>query len=118
MKTKTWIVLLGSFALLCTCLALLLQFSRQPARCAEVSSDGRHVLTLDLRQDGEYRIESHTGWNLIRVENGSVRVIEASCTSQDCVKCGAASSGAPIVCLPNRLVITFSDSNDYDAMIG
>lgn len=118
MKTKSWVLLLGSFALLCGSLTLLLQLYRQPALCAEVSSDGRHVLTLDLWQDGEYRIESRTGWNLIRVENGSVRVAEASCGSQDCVKCGAASSGAPIVCLPNRLVITFSGSNDYDAMIG
>lgn len=118
MKTRTWILLFGGFALLCCALTLGLNFYRQPALRAEVYSDGAHVLTLDLRQDGQYRVEGKDGWNLICVENGSVRVSAASCSSQDCVRCGATNRGAPIVCLPNRLVITFSQDDGLDALVG
>ena len=50
--------------------------------------------------------------------NGKVSVSEASCPSQDCVRHLPSDSGAPIVCLPNRMVIKFADEAGYDALIG
>ncbi len=116
MKTRNWILLFVLIAL--ACIAALLLMNRAPAAQAEIYSDGQLVRTISLSQDGEYRIDSDNGWNVIIVESGTVRVASASCVNQDCVHRGAANGGAPIVCLPNRLVIRFTGEAAYDALVG
>lgn len=116
MKTRNWILLFVLIAL--ACIAALLLIGRTPAARAEIYSDGQLVRTISLSQDGEYRIDSARGWNVVVVENGAIRVTSASCSNQDCVHRGAANGGAPIVCLPNRLVIRFTGEADYDALVG
>lgn len=118
MKTRSWILLFALTALLCAGISLYLFSDTAGADTAYVYSDGTLVLTLDLQQDGEYPVMYGSEQNILRVENGKIAVISATCRSQDCVKRGFAGSGAPIVCLPNRLVITFSAEPTYDAMIG
>ena len=118
MKTRTWLILLAAFCLLCAAVMLLLPCLTETATTAEVYSDGMLVRTLDLSAPGEYTIQSAYGVNVLRVENGSVSVIESSCASQDCVHHAPANSGAPIVCLPNRMVIRFSAEAALDAVVG
>lgn len=115
MKTRTWLLIFGSVALVCGAALLV---PHKAAKTAEVRSDGKVLYTLDLSKDGEYRVEHGEDWNLLVVENGKIRVDAASCASQDCVRRGAADGGAPIVCLPNRLVIEFSDDGALDALLG
>lgn len=118
MKTKTWLLL---FSLLCILLAILsvfLLFGGERAGYAEVYSDGKLVVTLDLSKNTEYLIQDGTAWNLLAVCDGKISVRSASCPSQDCVHHGAADHGAPIVCLPNRLVIKFTNASEFDALIG
>lgn len=101
------------------CLALSFFLSSGGGKStAEVYSGGRLVLTIDLSENGTYRIDYGADWNLLTVRDGKLCVSSASCASQDCVRHGAANSGAPIVCLPNRLVIKFTDSAAVDAMLG
>lgn len=118
MKTRTWVILLGIFCLLCVAAMLLLPHLIEAGTTAEVYSDGKLVQTLDLSVSGEYTIESAYGVNVLRVADGKVSVTEASCASQDCVRHAPANSGAPIVCLPNRLVVRFSSESALDAMVG
>ncbi|MBQ3355752.1 MAG: NusG domain II-containing protein [Clostridia bacterium] len=118
MKTRTWILLFSALAAVCLLCTFLILNDASTGGTATVRSDGVTVMTLDLSKDGEYRIASDYGMNTLRVENGKVSVISADCPSQDCVHHAPASSGAPIVCLPNRLVITFSTAQEYDAIIG
>lgn len=117
MKTKYWIMLFSAVAAVCLVCSFFIFFGASPATTATVRSDGVTVMTLDLSVDGEYRVESDYGVNVLRVEDGKISVVSADCPTQDCVRHGAANSGAPIVCLPNRLVITFSNSSEYDAII-
>ena len=114
MKTRSWIILYAAlFALL---LGLVLaQSLAQPAAQAELLSDGRLLYTLDLRQDAELTVDYGDGWNRVEVKEGKIAVTAASCPEQDCVRCGAKNSGAPIVCLPNRLTIRFVD-NELDGV--
>jgi len=62
------------------------------------------------------------GNNIISVEQGRIRVFAASCPDLICVRQGWVSNGlVPIVCLPNRLVITLDDGNNdkgVDAVVG
>lgn len=117
MKTKHWILLFLALALLCGIAALALVQYAPEADSIEICSNGKPVRTVPLSVDGEYRIESEYGWNVVTVRGGKASVTAASCPTQDCVRHGAASSGAPIVCLPNRLTVTFCSEPEYDALL-
>ena len=117
MKTRTWILLFALLALLCLALSFVL-LSAPTSHFAWVYTENKLVLELDLRDNGEYRIENGENWNILTVKDGKISVSSASCPTQDCVKCGERNSGAPIVCLPNRMVIEFADTEELDALAG
>lgn len=117
MKTRFWILLFLAIAVVCAGLSVWL-LGGKAETTAEVYSDGALVQTIDLAVDGEYRIESGGGWNILTVSGGKIAVTSASCPTQDCVHHAAADHGAPIVCLPNRLVVQFSTPSELDALLG
>lgn len=118
MKTKTWLFLIGAFCLLCAAATVLLPLLSTQSAAAEVYSDGVLVLTLDLSKNGEYTVRSEYGENVLRVEDGKVCVTAASCANQDCMRHEPSDSGAPIVCLPNRMVVRFPEKSTLDAVVG
>jgi hypothetical protein len=68
-----------------------------------------------------YVIELNGNINIIDVEQGRIRISEANCPNEACVRQGWKNGGIiPIVCLPHRLVITFEggDETNIDAIIG
>ena len=83
---------------------------------------GRIVITLDgavyaaipLDEDTVFTIEDGKGgYNVIQVENGTVRVSEANCSNQVCVNTGTVShTGEVIACLPHRLILSVSSGNE------
>ena len=107
------------------------------------SGESRVVITADGRELGNYALSEDrtvavTGdadgelrlvpgdaigksevLNLIVIENGSVRVEEASCKGQDCVRMGAISkNGQVIACLPHKLLISVAGGGEApDAII-
>ncbi len=118
MKTKYWVILFAIILAVCVACCMLF-FRNDNQMMAEISSDGEVIDTVDLRRDQEFLLESaNGGTNLVVVENGTIRVKEASCPDQVCVSRGACSGGTPVVCLPNRLVITFLGSSDLDVTTG
>lgn len=117
MKTKHWVLIFASIAVVCCVLTALFFFGGEEKSIALVYSDGVLVQTIDLTENGEYRIENGREWNVLSVENGKIRVSSSSCDNGDCIHCGARNCGAPIVCLPNRLVIEFSDGETLDAVM-
>ena len=58
------------------------------------------------------------GTNTVTVKNGKVAVTEADCPDHYCMKRGYCDSGAQIVCLPNRLVLTFTGASEVDGVAG
>ena len=117
MKTKHWII---AFAIVFFVLAGIVAWQylgARPAGTAELWADGVLVRTVDLSVDGEYRIESAEGWNLLSVRDGKLAVTAASCPDGDCVRCGARNSDPPIVCLPNRVSIRFSEAGELDGVV-
>lgn len=117
MKTKTWVVLLLLVFLILAGIVAWQYLGKKPAAAAQVWADGQLAETLDLSEDGEYRIETDRGWNLLTVSGGKVAVTAASCPDADCIRCGPQNSGPPIVCLPNRLSIQFSDPGTVDGVV-
>ena len=115
MKSRTWALLfVGLFAVLAVIALLGRGGSGAPA--AEVYSDGELIMTLDLSRDETYTIRSQNGGsNTLEVRDGCVYVTEADCPDGVCVRHGAAKAGSPIVCLPNRLVISLRTDRETEA---
>lgn len=114
-KTRVWICLL--VGLLLVGLALLL-WPQEPARTAEIWSDGVLVQRVSLAQDQSFSVESPYGTNTITVQGGRIAVTQSDCPGGDCMQTGWQDGGRPIVCLPHRLVIQFTGVAGPDAISG
>lgn len=120
MKNRTWILIfLGAAAVLAAVWLLL------PARGgaqAGIYQDG--VLLYTVTPAGEARtvhIDGPAGGNTVEISQSGVRVIEAGCPDQVCVRHGyLTENGLPVVCLPNRLTIRWLSPSEqpYDAVSG
>ena len=117
MRTRSWALLLGAVFLILAGLALWQSLSAKPAGSAAVYADGVLARTIDLSAEGEYRVESAEGWNLLTVQDGKLAVTAASCPDGDCVRCGPRNSDPPIVCLPNRVSIRFTEAGEIDGVV-
>ena len=72
-----------------------------------ISIDGEVCERLPLDKDTEYTVESDNGgYNVLVIKDGQAYVSEASCPDKTCVNMGNAEELSPVVCLPNKVVIT------------
>ncbi|MDO5398050.1 MAG: NusG domain II-containing protein [bacterium] len=119
-----WIL---TFALLCAvCCALwfLQSGGTDEAVTAQIRQGDTVIKTIDLSAVSapyEFDItDENGGYNRIRVETGSISVIEADCPDRVCVNQGSIrNSMRPIVCLPHKLSITITGKdNGMDAAAG
>ncbi len=86
-----------------------------------VEVDGRHTLELSLDRDVTTSVQGPEGETSIKVENGTVRVLESPCPHKYCVRMDTISRrGEIIVCVPNRVFITIrgGKSDDDTALDG
>lgn len=85
-----------------------------------ITVDGREYKTLELWEDTVLVVEgANGGKNHLIIENGAVRMEEASCPDQVCVRQRAIShSGESIICLPNKVVVKVvgEKEDDVDAV--
>jgi len=77
-----------------------------------IEVDGKPTYTLPLYTDRLLSVVGPHGDTLVEIQGGKVRVKEAHCRNQICVREGWVSRGV-IVCLPNKLVIIVGGSNKY-----
>ena len=121
-KASTWIIIFSALILLS--LVYIFISGTAQEKIAVIKSDGKTVKTINLENtDSPYTFEisGQNGSNTIYVENGRISVINADCPDKLCVRRGAVSSPAvPIVCLPNKLVITIktNSASEPDAVTG
>ena len=74
-----------------------------------IEIDGKPAYTLPLYENRLLSVGGPYGTTLIEIQDKRVRVKEAHCRNQICVKEGWVSKGV-IVCLPNKLVIIVGGS--------
>ena len=121
MKKKLLADILLILAVLSAALILrILWQGGEPGAHAVVTVDGRTVLQVPLDRDYVYTVTDGEWSSSIVVENGTVRVAEADCPRQLCVKQGAIrNAGQVIVCLPHHLTVTVvSTASDVDLVSG
>ena len=104
---KVWLIVILGIAAVCVVAMVLLYGQRQTGGMVQITQNGTVVGTYPLDQDTTLRLDSDNGgYNLVVIENHTVRVAEASCPDQVCVRHGATDQTAdPIACLPTGLVV-------------
>lgn len=92
---------------------------QKDAALAQISSGGKVVKTVNLRENQQFTVTAENGGvNIVTVQDGKIAVTEASCPDHYCTKRGFCASGTDIVCLPNKLVIHFLQAQTVDAAVG
>lgn len=108
-STKFWLVLVGAVLAVSTALSVLLFWGERGHSRAVVTQDGVVLRTIDLGRVDKpfsFTVAWEGGYNVVEVERGRIRVAEADCPDQICVRQGwLSNSAAPIACLPHKLVI-------------
>jgi len=101
------------------------QLGQTSATHAFIYKNGELTDTVNIAEVTEpftITIEYGGSINVIAVEFGRIRMLSADCPDGTCVRQGWISGGAlPIVCLPNRVVVTLEggdDGSDVDAVVG
>ena len=87
-----------------------------------IESNGSEFAEYSLYDDVSLTVpapKQNENYNVVEISKGKVRVTEASCKNQVCVKHGSISrTGETIVCLPNRLIVRIEDpeGGGYDTV--
>ena len=114
-KTRFWILLIVLLLALCI-FAAVMQFAKRESGTAEIWLDGELLQTIDLtavKEPYTFEVVGKRCTNLVEVEQGRIRVKEADCPDQVCVRQSwIADSATPVVCLPNGLVIEITGTED------
>lgn len=117
---KFWLIILGVIAAVCVAGLVFLSLHRQPGAMVRITQDGQQVGLYPLDEPRTLRYESdHGGYNVVVIQDGTVRVSEASCPDQICVRKGATNQTAdPIACLPNGLIVEVIAGEDTSQLDG
>ncbi|WP_164169741.1 NusG domain II-containing protein [Ruminococcus flavefaciens] len=79
----------------------------------DIVQNNKVIYHLDLSEekDRTFKIDyPDGGWNEVQIKDGHISIIDADCPDHTCIKTGELrSENIPIVCLPHKLVIRFSD---------
>jgi hypothetical protein len=69
-------------------------------------------LPLDNNRDERIPIKTDLGENIIEIKNGKVRILDADCPDQICIKDGTIQNpGSILVCLPHKVVVQIKGDN-------
>lgn len=103
-KTDVIIIL---FLLSVAAIIMLINYkTAKKGNIVTVYSDKKNIATYDINKNDEYTITTEYGTNTIKINNGKVSVISASCSNQVCVNhLPIKTSDESIICLPNHLVV-------------
>ena len=119
MKNKAFLIVIIVILFIGITGSVLVLTSPQKSR-VRVLSDQQEVYAADLNtaEDTTFDVSFEGHVNTIEVRDHQIRVLSADCPDQTCVHMGwLKSASMPIVCLPHKLVVEFTDdSNEIDAV--
>ncbi len=70
-----------------------------------VSVNNEHYKSYSLNEDGEYKIKTEKGVNILVIKGGKAHFKNSDCPDKTCEKMGKIEkNGESIVCLPNKVI--------------
>lgn len=110
-----WIILFCALAIISIVVIFIMCSTESVGKTAKIFSDNKLVRTINLEKDDVLKVENSSGYNIIRIKDGKISVIESDCKNQICVNHGEIDNNLlPIVCVPHGLVIRVENDNDND----
>lgn len=104
--------ILISAALLALGIFLTVKSFSQKGSYVKVNADGKHY-EYSAKEDGLYKVKGPLGMTSFEIKNGRVRIVDSPCPNKNCINQGWHS---PLVCLPNKIIITLEDEGELDAL--
>ena len=113
---KSDIIILISCILVFGLLTFFVRYNGNDGDYILVSVDGAEYKKLSLDDEGEYEIDGfNEGKNVIVIEKGEAKIIEANCPDGLCMSQKPISAdGETICCLPNRVFIEVISDTDKE----
>ena len=106
---RDFILILSVIIVASICL-LFMKMNSGNGRKVKVIADGKVVHEMSVAVDEEYIVIQDDKTNTVIVENGKVRVEDASCPDKICEKhIPISMNGETIICLPNKVVVEVCD---------
>ena len=116
MKTKVFVIIFAVILVICSITALCMYNFENNSQTVVIESDGKVIRIISLNEvSSPYSIdiEYNGRHNIVAVDKNYISVTDADCPDNVCVKHGELKNKfSPIVCLPNRLIIKYSDKNE------
>ncbi|GKX28133.1 lipoprotein [Vallitalea longa] len=79
----------------------------------EINVDGELYQRIKLSEEKEIRIDGTNGYNIIKIHDDGVEIVESDCPDKICVKTGFITQvGKTIVCLPHKIYIEIVGRED------
>lgn len=112
MKKNDWILVLVILCVACSGLFLYTKFGQQNAEKVVVKVNGEIKAIYLLSEDQEVKINDT---NVFVIENGKVKMTEANCPDQICVKHKPIlKNKESIICLPNKVIVEIVSNEKAD----
>lgn len=115
-KLKADILVIGLVAVI-TLLFLLIPYFVDQTSGGNVIiiQDGERIDSYSLKEDRTISVSGETGYNLILINNGKVKVSDADCPDKLCIRQQTIDrNGESIICLPHKLVILIESEEESD----
>ena len=90
---------------------LTVRVKRSGGATITVTADGK-AYSYSLKKDGTYSVPGAIGETVFEIKNGKVRIVDSPCPGKNCVNQGTA---LPLVCLPNKVIISADEGEEFDA---
>lgn len=120
MKVKNILLIICILTFFAGLIGSLWLIFKPHSQTVQIIQDGKVLYTVDLEnsEDKKIEVEYQGNKNIIQIDNHKISITDAECPDQICVKMGELkSSAAPIICLPNKLVVKFVETDEADAEV-
>ena len=88
---------------------------------AQITIGGKLYKNIPLtghKGEEEIAVSTKNGYNIIKVKDESIAIIEADCPDQVCIEPGYINKpGQSLVCLPHKVMIQILGENDDDIIL-
>ncbi len=113
---KADIIALAVIALVTVILFLAFRTFKSPGKTVAVRVSGEEVASYPLDKDRTETINgANGGTNELIIEDGTVRLEEATCPDKLCVNQGKISRrGESIICLPNEVIVEINSDDTLE----
>lgn len=91
---------------------LTVKGTRQKGTLVCVNANGINY-EYSADKNGIYSVQGEIGLTVFEIKDGKVRIIDSPCPNKTCITQGWHN---PLVCLPNKVMITIKSEGKFDAI--